>query len=236
MAPQAKRRKTENAIEEISFDPDARHEFLTGFHKRKLQRIKQAQEYAAKRAREEKREERRKVQLFASLMWPLSFDWQSFSFQLQIREQRAAEIEQALNESKRMLEQIREDASSNENDSGSDEEEWQGFEEPAPVDYEEEYIDEDKYTTVTVEEMGVSKDALLKQGDTTSSDEDEKKKSDSKEAGSENSKAAKKPGSKSHPVKKKKKQFRYESKEERKLTRMKQRTARRKKAESRRER
>lgn len=62
MAPQLKRRKLENAVEEISFDPDARHEFLTGFHKRKVQRIKLAQEHAEKRAREEKREERRKVQ------------------------------------------------------------------------------------------------------------------------------------------------------------------------------
>lgn len=61
MAPQLKRRKLENAVEEISFDPDARHEFLTGFHKRKVQRIKLAQEHAEKRAREEKREERRKV-------------------------------------------------------------------------------------------------------------------------------------------------------------------------------
>lgn len=62
MAPQLKRRKLENAVEEISFDPDARHEYLTGFHKRKVQRIKLAQEHAEKRAREEKREERRKVQ------------------------------------------------------------------------------------------------------------------------------------------------------------------------------
>jgi ribosomal RNA-processing protein 17 len=64
MAPQAKRRKTESATEEISFDPTARHDYLTGFHKRKQQRIKLAQEYAEQRAREEKREERKKV--FAS--------------------------------------------------------------------------------------------------------------------------------------------------------------------------
>lgn len=62
MAPQAKRRKLENAVEEISFDPDAREEFLTGFHKRKVQRIKLAQEHAEQRAREEKREGRKKVQ------------------------------------------------------------------------------------------------------------------------------------------------------------------------------
>jgi ribosomal RNA-processing protein 17 len=61
MGPQVKRRKVASAVEEISFDPTARHDFLTGFHKRKQQRIKLAQEYAEKKAREEKREERRKV-------------------------------------------------------------------------------------------------------------------------------------------------------------------------------
>jgi ribosomal RNA-processing protein 17 len=56
-----KRRKLTSATEEITFDPAARQEFLTGFHKRKLQRTKQAQEYAEKKAREERREQRRKV-------------------------------------------------------------------------------------------------------------------------------------------------------------------------------
>ncbi|KAI7973419.1 hypothetical protein EIK77_008328 [Talaromyces pinophilus] len=211
MAPQFKRRKLENAVEEISFDPDARHEFLTGFHKRKVQRIKLAQEHAEKRAREEKREERRKI-----------------------REQRAAEIEQALNESKRMLEQIRGDASSQESGSDSDSEEWQGFEEPAPVDYEEEYIDEDKYTTVTVEEMGLSKNELHKQ-DKSSDDEDDKKHKEEEEV-PKKPKAAKKYGSKSGAPKKKKKQFRYESKEERKITRRKERAGKKKKASARQER
>jgi ribosomal RNA-processing protein 17 len=61
MAPHAKRRKVESAVAEISFDPAARHEYLTGFHKRKLQRTKQAQEYAEMKAREERRQARKKV-------------------------------------------------------------------------------------------------------------------------------------------------------------------------------
>jgi glutathione S-transferase len=61
LPPPPKRRKTESAIEEISFDNDARHEFLTGFHKRKLQRVKHAQEEAAKKARQERLETRRQV-------------------------------------------------------------------------------------------------------------------------------------------------------------------------------
>jgi ribosomal RNA-processing protein 17 len=56
-----KKRKAAPAIEEISFDNDARHEYLTGFHKRKQQRIKHAQEEAAKKARQEKIEIRKQV-------------------------------------------------------------------------------------------------------------------------------------------------------------------------------
>lgn len=61
LPPPSKKRKSTSAIEEISFDNDARQEYLTGFHKRKLQRIKHAQEEAAKRARQEKLETRKQV-------------------------------------------------------------------------------------------------------------------------------------------------------------------------------
>ena len=50
--------------EEITFNPEARHEYLTGFHKRKVQRAKHAQEVAEKRAKEERREQRKKVLTF----------------------------------------------------------------------------------------------------------------------------------------------------------------------------
>lgn len=62
MAPATKRRKVEpTAVEEITFDLSARHEYLTGFHKRKVQRAKQAQEAAEKRAKAEKVEHRKQV-------------------------------------------------------------------------------------------------------------------------------------------------------------------------------
>ena len=48
---------------EISFDNDARQEYLTGFHKRKQQRIKHAQEEAAKKAHQEKLDTRKQVRL-----------------------------------------------------------------------------------------------------------------------------------------------------------------------------
>lgn len=68
MGPQPKgahsrKRKLASRVEEINFDDTARHEFLTGFRKRKQQRIKHAQEVAEEKAREAKREERRRVSL-----------------------------------------------------------------------------------------------------------------------------------------------------------------------------
>ena len=62
MAPNVKRRKLDtSAVEEVIFDPAARQDYLTGFHKRKLQRAKHAQEAAEKRARQERIEERKKA-------------------------------------------------------------------------------------------------------------------------------------------------------------------------------
>lgn len=61
LPPQLKKRKIEHTIEEINFDNDARQEYLTGFHKRKQQRIKRAQEEAQKREKEERREMRKQV-------------------------------------------------------------------------------------------------------------------------------------------------------------------------------
>lgn len=54
LPPPSKRRKTTSAVEEINFDFDARADYLTGFHKRKVQRAKQAQDEAAKKAKEER--------------------------------------------------------------------------------------------------------------------------------------------------------------------------------------
>lgn len=61
MAPPNKKRKTESKVEEVTFDLNARQDYLTGFHKRKLQRAKYAQEKAAERARLDRIEARKKV-------------------------------------------------------------------------------------------------------------------------------------------------------------------------------
>jgi hypothetical protein len=62
-----KKRKVTAApkVEEINFDSESRQEWLTGFHKRKLQRAKHAQENAAKQYKEDKRAMRAKVRPLA---------------------------------------------------------------------------------------------------------------------------------------------------------------------------
>ena len=111
-----------------------------------------------------------------------------------------------------------------------DDDEWGGFQDDKPVvenlDHEEEYIDEDRYTTVTVEAVDVSKEGLVKVGDEES--EDEKPEVDPQPAEKEVS------AKKVWPKKPKKQKFRYESKAERKVTRGKQKAGNKARADARR--
>lgn len=168
-------------------------------------------------------------------------------FSYQIREERMAEYQRAFVEHQEQLKRLTEgDSSNSDNGNSSDseseshgDEEWEGFAEPPAVDYEAEYIDEDKYTTVTVEAMDASKEALYRlQRDDDSDEEEDGQKGQSLEAvaSSNGSSGKKKKTTNPDKVKKKKKQFRYESKEERKLALAKQRLAKKRKANARRER
>jgi ribosomal RNA-processing protein 17 len=62
--PSAKRRKlskSSNAPAEVVFDDESRADYLTGFHKRKVARAKEAQTIAARLAKEEKIKDRAEV-------------------------------------------------------------------------------------------------------------------------------------------------------------------------------
>lgn len=61
LPPQPKKRKRGAAIAEISFDFDARSDYLTGFHKRKVERIKRAQAENDKKLKEERVVQRKQV-------------------------------------------------------------------------------------------------------------------------------------------------------------------------------
>ncbi|KAG5951284.1 hypothetical protein E4U53_003422 [Claviceps sorghi] len=202
LPPPSKKRKTASTIEEISFDDGAREEYLTGFHKRKLQRIKHAQEEAAKRAREEKLESRK-----------------------QIREERRREVAEHVETVNRMLREsgaVSAEVDEGDDGSGSDDaDEWDGFPDKPDldiVDHEEEYVDEDRYTTVTVESVCVSRDGLNRPGIDDEAVEQARKRRAEAERQEAEAKDKK-------PLwqKKKKKKFRYETKLERQLTDRKQR-------------
>lgn len=95
--------------------------------------------------------------------------------------------------------------------------EWDGFPDQPEldiVDHEEEYIDEDRYTTVTVESVSVTRDGLHKPQVDDKDNEEDKKVEEPKD--DQKAKSRREP-------KKKKKKFRYETKFERQLTDKKQR-------------
>jgi ribosomal RNA-processing protein 17 len=64
LPPPSKKRKTEHKIEEIQFDFSAREDYLTGFHKRKVQRSRAAALQREKEAKEERIKMRKQVCLF----------------------------------------------------------------------------------------------------------------------------------------------------------------------------
>jgi ribosomal RNA-processing protein 17 len=130
-------------------------------------------------------------------------------------------------------------------DDGDEDGEWGGVAEPPPADYEAEYIDEDKYTTVTVEEIDISKgrDGFMSDRDESS---DEEKRDPSgrriKENGTttkaadktKETKSTRTKGTTNGVKKKKKKKFTYETKAERKVGQMKVKARKKQMAQARR--
>ncbi|KAI9795886.1 MAG: hypothetical protein M1833_006613 [Piccolia ochrophora] len=217
MAPPAKRRKkSAPTVEEISFNPEAREEYLTGFHKRKVQRIKHSQELAAKKERADKLEERR-----------------------QLREDRKLEAQKHVDTVNAMIQAAdgvvyaEIDTTDTESKDGGG---WEGFEEQ-PNDIalarEDEYLDEDRHTTVTVEAVDISRDGLrtitredgVTDGEGEGDGDSGALRGPAKAKQPSNGSAAKSAAAKDRPTKpkKKRKKFRYENKADRKTTRQKER-------------
>ncbi|ODV96789.1 hypothetical protein PACTADRAFT_48603 [Pachysolen tannophilus NRRL Y-2460] len=57
----AQKQQKKHRVDEVVFDKESREEYLTGFHKRKIQRQKKAQEFNKERERLAKIEERKKI-------------------------------------------------------------------------------------------------------------------------------------------------------------------------------
>lgn len=54
-------KKSKNRVNEVIFDKDQRKNYLTGFHKRKLERKKKAQDYIAEQVKKDRIEERARI-------------------------------------------------------------------------------------------------------------------------------------------------------------------------------
>ena len=140
-----------------------------------------------------------------------------------MRDQRKVDLERHVAEVNDLLRKANKD-SDDDSSAAEDEEEWGGIASPPrpSIDGVDEYVDEDKYTTVTIEAMDDAK-AFAKDSDDEEQTTVVKGDTETKEGDVVKKKMVWSKGKKVDPKSKpKKKKFRYESKGERKETRNKQ--------------
>ena len=161
----------------------------------------------------------------------------------QLRENRRADIEKRVEAVNSALKKLEGGSGGSEGD-GSAEEEGSGVgeREPEDADREDGYVDGDRQTTVTVEEVDVTRQGLQKRA----ADESEGSENEGAGGGSDDDGDSRGEPTKQHTKQKRawtkdklsgsrrKKKFRYESKTERKLTRLKERSGNKVKAKARR--
>ncbi|RLV92672.1 Ribosomal RNA-processing protein 17 [Spathaspora sp. JA1] len=104
----AQKQAKKHLVEEVVFDKESRKEYLTGFHKRKLQRQKKAQEYNKEQDRLRRIQERK-----------------------ELRDERKKDLENQLNAFNKTMKDITVDED-------EEEEQWNGFEEKEQEEEEEE--------------------------------------------------------------------------------------------------
>lgn len=134
-----------------------------------------------------------------------------------MREDRKKEVEDHVKMVNKLLEESGAIPRTEDDEDEEEDEEWGGFPDRPNVemlDHEEEYIDEDRYTTVTVESVSVSRDGLEKSKvleDIRDVEEKEETAAEQEQAVTSKEDHAAKP-------KQKKKKFRYENKFDRQMT------------------
>lgn len=163
---------------------------------------------------------------------------------LQLRDGRKADLMKHVQEVNATLKRPNEDPEPQSDSVQGEDEQWDGITEPPTTNHEAEYVDDDRFTTVTVEAVDISREGFHKvaeeadsedadgEGDGPQKVEDPRsgERGDQEQASSGKRKWTKKrPGG----PRKKKKKFRYESKVERKVTRHKERSRNSKQAKER---
>ena len=165
---------------------------------------------------------------------------------LQLREERRAELEQHVKTVNSLVERDEDQTDGENEDDGSQSEDWQGFAEPVIVDHEDKFVDDDRYTTVTVEAVDVTREGLERvrseSEDACAAVEDglgergkEKTSETRAQDQAQGASVAKRKWSKENSNKSRMghRKFRYESKGQRKLSRLKQAAANRAQAKKR---
>ncbi len=163
---------------------------------------------------------------------------------LQLRDGRKADLEKHVEVVNSLIREADVALSSSEEEYKGEEKSWDGIEDnrASLVNQEDEYTDDEKFTTVTVEAVDVSKDGLQRavqdeeikseaSGIERSDGESQRTSALHRKTGSEKGKRKELPSS----SKKRKKKFRYENKAERKATRYKERSGNKAKARARKE-
>ena len=166
----------------------------------------------------------------------------------QLREGRKADLEKHVAEINHLIREANRASEPSDEVHEAETESWDGIEttQDPVVNHEDEYTDEDRFTTVTVEAVDVSKDGLQKavqdgenEGEVSGiyRPDVETQQSTALE-GRTGSEKGKRVWTKQPPSvpRKRKKKFRYESKAERKATRYKEKSGNKAKARARRER
>lgn len=142
-----------HGVDEVVFDKDSRQEYLTGFHKRKLQRKKQAQEFHQEQERLARIEERRKTREERKK----DFDERLEKFNESMKEinqyvdGEGEDVDDEGDEDDKDLDE--KDSNSNSNDS---DDEWNGFDESQKGILHHKHIYQpqpDEETVVTVESV-----------------------------------------------------------------------------------
>jgi ribosomal RNA-processing protein 17 len=161
----------------------------------------------------------------------------------QLREGRKADLEKHVKAVNIILKKQRGvDSDSSQQEEEVETQQWDGIAEDPVIDHENEYVDEDRFTTVTVEAVDVSRDGLHKAANDDEESEapgtekaDERPPKDSAPQRQRVSQNGKRIWTREPPngPKKRKKKFHYESKAERKMTRYKEKAGNRKEAKAR---
>lgn len=157
-----------------------------------------------------------------------------------MRENRKAELQEHVNAVNAAVKAAEEGVGEHADSDSSRDDSPVGISEPAQIDHEDDFVDEDRHTVVTVETVDVSRDGLHKREDGSDGEDDSRAAPDDSTAEPKvtaNGRVGKGPRASQKPEqqpKKRKKKFRYESKAERKTTRFKEKSGGKAKAKARR--